>query len=160
MPAGTQVVPLAWSPEAAQLVEVRKMGLQDVANMFNLDGYWLGAPTAGMTYRSPGQQWMQLLRSTLEPILADFEGVWSAAWVPRGHTVAFNRKMLLAEDMQTTVNTLSKAIAAGLMTLAEARGYMGLPVLDDPATAEVDESQSDVAGGQPIADPIPEGARG
>ena len=132
LPAGTQVIPLAWSPEDAQLNEARKLNLQDVANMFNLDGYYLGAEAASLTYRSPGPLFLQLLRITLEPIMGDFEGVWSSEWLPRGHVVRFDRQKLLVDDLQNTVTTLSAAVTSGLMTLPEARVYMGLP----PTAAE------------------------
>ena len=69
LPNGTVVQPLAWSPTDTQLVEARHMSLIDVANMFNLDGYWLGAPVAGMTYRTAGPQYQQILRTSLESVL-------------------------------------------------------------------------------------------
>jgi HK97 family phage portal protein len=131
LPAGTQVVPLAWSPTDAQLNETRSLNLQDVANMFNLDGYFLGAPSSSMTYKSPGPMFLQLLRVTLEPILADLEGTWSSAWLPRGNTVRFDRKQLLQDDLQTTVATLAGAIAAGIYSKEEARIYLGLPPTPD-----------------------------
>ena len=59
-----------------------QQSLTDVANMFNLDGYWLGSPVAGMTYRTAGPQYQQILRTSLEPVLADIEAVWSDAWLP------------------------------------------------------------------------------
>ena len=99
LPNGTQVVPLAWSPSDAQLTEARQMSLVDVANMFNLDGYWLGAPVAGMTYRTAGPQYQQILRTSIEPVLADFEDVWSDAWLPRGTIVNFDRQQLLKDDL-------------------------------------------------------------
>ena len=132
LPAGTQVIPLAWSPTDAQLTSVRGMNLQDVANMFNLDGYYLGAPGGSMTYRSPGPMFLQLLRITLEPVVDDFEGVWSQAWLARGHSLRFDRKSLLQDDLGTTILTLRNAVQSGLMTLEEARQYLGLPVV--PAT--------------------------
>ena len=154
LPAGTEVKPLAWSPTDAQLVEVRKQGLQDVANMFNLDGYYLGAPTTSLTYRSPGPLFLALLRITLEPILADVEGTWGPAWLPRGHDLRFDRQKLLTDDLGTTVNTLRTAVDAGLMTVNEARIYLGLPILDDPQTP-ADESLADVAAGQSVDDTNP-----
>jgi HK97 family phage portal protein len=128
LPAGTQVIPLAWSPEDAQLVEARKMSLLDVANAFNLDGYWLGAPGGSMTYRSPGAMYTNLLRVSLEPVLADFEDVWSMAWLPRGQRVRFDRAQLTRDDLQTTVQTMVAAITSDppLMTVEEARAFMGL----------------------------------
>lgn len=161
LPAGTQVIPLAWSATDAQLNETRVMGLQDVANMFNLDGYYLGAEATSMTYRSPGPMSLQLLRTTLEPIMADFEGVWSAAWLPHGRTVRFDRKVLLTDDLATTVKTLSTAVASGLMTLPEARIYLGLPALPNVGEATMTSpvtTVSDTDGPAPGSIPADVGA--
>jgi HK97 family phage portal protein len=127
LPAGTQVIPLAWSPTDTQLAEARRLSLLDVANMFNLDGYWLGAPVAGMTYRTAGPQYQQVLRTSLEPILADFEDVWSNAWLPRGTDIRFRRSQLLREDLATSTTAAVAAFGAGLMTLEEGRVEIGLP---------------------------------
>jgi HK97 family phage portal protein len=129
LPAGTQVIPLAWSPEDAQLTQARQMTLVDVANCFNLDPYWLGAPGSSLTYRSPGPMYTNLLRVSLEPVLADFESIWSMKWLPRGQKVRFDRLALTRDDLQTMVATLTMAISGNppLMTQAEARVMLGLP---------------------------------
>jgi HK97 family phage portal protein len=127
LPNGTQVIPLAWSPTDTQLAEARRLSLVDVANMFNLDGYWLGSPVAGMTYKTAAPQYMQILRTSLEPVLADFEDVWSNAWLPRGTNVRFRRSQLLRDDLPTMTTAAVAAYGAGLMTLAEARVELGLP---------------------------------
>ncbi len=127
LPNGTQVIPLAWSPTDTQLAEARRMSLVDIANVFNLDGYWLGAPVAGMTYRSAAPQYLQVLRTSLEPVLADFEDVWSNAWLPRGTNVRFRRSQLLREDLATSMNAAVAGYGAGIMSLAEARVEVGLP---------------------------------
>ena len=127
LPAGTVVQPLAWSPSDAQLTEARKMSLLDVANMFNLDGYWLGSPVAGMTYKTAAPQYQQILRTSLEPVLADFEAIWSNAWLPRSQMVKFDRSILLREDLATSALALSTLNGAGIMTVEEARVYLGLP---------------------------------
>ena len=139
-PAGTQIIPLSWSPSDAELTAARGMTLVDVANCFGLDGYWLGAPGESMTYRSPGPLYLSLLRTTLEPILVDFEQTWSARLVPYGHRLRFDRKSLLQDDLQTTVDTLAAAVSGGLMTVDEARAYMSLPPVptpDEPTTVTV-----------------------
>ena len=127
LPNGTVVQPLAWSPTDAQLSEARRMSLVDVANMFNLDGYWLGAPVAGMTYRTAGPQYQQILRTSLEPVLADFEDVWSDAMLPRGQFVRFERSQLLREDLATSMTASTQGYAAGIMTVEESRVMVGLP---------------------------------
>jgi HK97 family phage portal protein len=129
LPNGTQVIPLAWSPSDSQLQEARRMSLLDVANMFNLDGYWLGAPVSGMTYRTAGPQYQQVLRTSLEPVLADFEDVWSDAWFPRGTSVRFERNQLLRDDLLTTAQALSQLVAAGIISPAQAAAYIGLPAI-------------------------------
>jgi HK97 family phage portal protein len=134
LPYGTTITQLGWSPEAAQMVEARKMSLTDVANAFNLDGYWLGADSTGLTYKSPGPMYLSLLRTTLEPILADFEQAWADAWLPRGQQIRFDRLQLTRDDFAGSIDALTKAIAppqsdptvAPIMSPNEARLYLGL----------------------------------
>ena len=137
-PNGTVVQPLAWSPSDAQLTEARRMSLQDVANLFNLDGYWLGAPVAGLTYKNPSQQYQQILRTSLEPVLADFEAIWSTAWLPRGTTVSFGREQLLREDLATTAVAAVSLVGAGIWSKPEARRrpQHARPEQDPEATAD------------------------
>jgi HK97 family phage portal protein len=137
LPNGTQVIPLAWSPTDTQLTEARHMSLIDVANMFNLDGYWLGAPVAGMTYRSAGPQYQQILRTSLEPVLAEFEDVWSFAWLPRGTSIRFRRSKLLQDDIATATPPAVAAYQAGIITREEARADMGRPPAPVPGAGEL-----------------------
>lgn len=125
LPKGTEVHPLAWSPADSQLVEARKLGLTDAANMLNLDGYWVGAETGGYSYKSPAPMYLNLLRQTVSPILEDFEGVWSAAWLPRGRRVRFQRTAVLGDDMQTMVGWVAAAVKAKLITQSEGRVLLG-----------------------------------
>jgi HK97 family phage portal protein len=147
LPAGTQVVPLAWSPADTQLSEARKLTLTDVANLFNLDGYWLGAPTSGITYKTAAPQYQQILRTSLEPVISDFEDVWSYAWLPRGVEVRFDRTKLLRDDLATTAGAVSTLVAGHVITPAEGRVMLGLPpsVPDDlglDATEELNPATS------------------
>ena len=126
LPAGTVVTPLAWSPEDAQMVAARQLSLLDVANMLGLDGYWIGAPTTTLTYRSPAPLYLQLLRTSIEPLLQDFEQVWSDALLPRGQSIRFDRWQILRDDFAVTITSLVAATGAGIMTTDEARQYLGL----------------------------------
>ena len=140
LPNGTQIVPLAWSPSDAQLVEARKATLIDIANAFNLDGYWLGSPVAGMTYKTAGPQYQQILRTSLEPVLADFEDVWSYAWLPRGTSIRFDRNQLLRDDLATTAQALALLVQAGIISPDQAAAYIALPSAGggDPTQLQVD----------------------
>ena len=128
LPAGTQVIPLAWSPSDAQMTEARGFSLIDVADMFCMDPFWLGGQSAGMTYKSPGPMYTQLLRLTLGPILSLFEQVWSASWLPRGQAVVFDRQFLQRDDFASSVTTMVQATTCvpPLMSTEEGRTYLGL----------------------------------
>lgn len=146
LPAGSQVIPLGWSPSDAQLTESRRLSLLDVANMANLDGYYLGAPNATLTYQSPGANFSNLLRISLEPVLKDFEDEWSRRWMPRGRRVRFDRLAFTRDDFATTVDTLAAAVDAGILTVDEARTYLGLasgtgPSLLAPTDTEVVDAE-------------------
>lgn len=157
-PSGTTVQTLAWSPHDQQATLARQMSLTDVANAFNLDAYWLGAPGSSHTYRSPGPLFLTLLRTTLEPIVTPFEQLWSGAWLVRGKSVVFDRARVLADDMQTTVNTLTKATGGKpIMSVDEARTVLklaprGLDDLDPLAggapAGEQGDTDQDVSAGQ------------
>jgi HK97 family phage portal protein len=145
LPNGTVVQPLAWSPSDTQLSEARRLSLLDVANMFNLDGYWLGAPVSGMTYRTAGPQYQQALKTSLAPVLADFEDVWSDAWLVRGQQLRFNRNELLREDLQTSMLAATTGYHAGIVSLEEARVMVGLP----PASMGTLGTGADIAPAAP-----------
>ena len=122
---GTQVIPLSFSPHDQQATLARQMSLTDVANMLNLDAYWLGAPQSSHTYRSPGPMFLTLQRTSLEPVMNDLEQVWGANWFPGSQKVQLDRNKLTRDDFQTSLTTLGKAVADGLMSVEEARLYMG-----------------------------------
>lgn len=126
LPKGTVVTPLAWSPNDAQMVEARKLSLQDTANIFNLDGIWTGAPASGLTYKNLAALYLSLLTQTVDPIVEDFAGAWSEAWTPeRLRGVRFDRADLLHSDMETDIGWLDKAVTRGLFTGDEAREWLG-----------------------------------
>jgi HK97 family phage portal protein len=153
LPNGTQVIPLAWSPSDTQLVEARRLSLQDVANMFNLDAFWFGVGTQGLVYKNTADQYMNILRTSIEPVLADFEDVWSYAWLPRGTDVRFDRQQLLRDDLPNTANALSTLVGAQIITPVQAQLYLGLPVISSGGSTPA------VSAGQSVT-PETEGIQG
>ncbi|AMS04660.1 phage portal protein [Acidipropionibacterium acidipropionici] len=139
LPNGTEIVKLAWSPADQELSEARKLSRVDVANMFNLDGFWLGAESKGLTYRSPGPMFLMLIRQTLGLMIAQFEQAWGTAWLPPGTDLRFDRQAILGDDMSTTITFLSQAVNTGLMSVNEGREYLG---------------KSPIAGGDEFRNPV------
>jgi HK97 family phage portal protein len=130
LPNGTEIVKLAWSPADQELSEARKLSRVDVANMFNLDSFWLGGETAGMTYKSPGPMFLMLMRQTLGLMISQFEQAWGKAWLPPGTDLRFDRQALLGDDMPTTVAFLAQAVSSKILTRNEARSYLGKAPVD------------------------------
>lgn len=146
-PNGTQVVPLAWSPNDQQATLARQLSLTDVANIFGLDGYWLGAPGSSHTYRSPGPLFLMLLRTTIDTVLAPFEDTWSLRWLPRGRKVVFDRAQVLGDDMATTIKTLTTATGGRpVLTVNEARAVLKRAPVEG----------GDELPAEPVAQPAPD----
>jgi phage portal protein BeeE len=131
-PAGTSIIPLSWNPSDSQMVEARQMSLIDVANVMNLDAYWLGAPGSSHTYKSPGPMFLALLRSSLSEVMAPFEDEWSYRWLPRGQRVAFDRVVLQRDDLGSMLQAFTTG-AAYFPDKNEPRAYMGFPALPEDA---------------------------
>lgn len=166
LPHGTDVKPLAWNPSDAQAVEARQMSLVDVANAFNLDGYWLGAQSSSHTYRSPGAMFLTLMVTTLAPIVRPFEDTWTLKWLARGKRVVFNRQAILVDDFPTLIGALTKATGGPIMTPDEGRTRLQLgpvPGGDELRAPSPDTPADPVSADptDPAADPSsdnPEGA--
>jgi phage portal protein BeeE len=154
-PKGTQVVPLGWSPSDQELTEARKMSLTDVANAFDLDGYWLGAPSSSHTYRSVGPMFLALLRTSLLPVVTDLETVWSNRWLPRGRRIRMDTTKITADDLSTAVSTAARAVGAQLWAESEARVYLGMDP-DKPGPPTPPAPPPAPADDNPGPDPIPE----
>jgi len=117
--------PLSWSPEASQMVEARQLSLTDIAGMFNMDGFWLGAPSAPMVYQNVQQAAVQLSRFTLGFPITALEGQFSRL-LPRGQQARFNRDTILRDDLNVRADFYGKALGDGWMTIDEVRELEGL----------------------------------
>lgn len=136
-PNGTTIETLSWSPSDQELTAARQLGITDLANVLNLDGYWLGATGSSHTYRSPGAMFVGLMRTSLNPIMVVFEAVWGQFLVPYGSTIRFDRLALTRDDFASAVLTGVQAIGAKLMSIDEWRVMNGLPALNLPETSTI-----------------------
>ena len=157
LPKDTHVIPLSWNPTDSQMVEARQMSLIDVANVMNLDPYWLGAPGSSHTYKSPGPMFLALLRGTLEEVLSTFEDEWSFRWLPRGSKIRFDRTQLLRDDLGSMLQAFTTG-SAYFPDKNEPRAYMGFPALPEDAFPEPPAvPPTDPSPEPPAPDPVDEG---
>lgn len=135
-PNGTVIQPLSWSPADSELTDARKMTLVDLANVMNLDPYWLGGQSSSHTYKSPAPTFLELQRVSLEPVMTDIELVWSLAWFPpTGTTTRFDRLALTRDDWASEIAAGIAAVNAGLISAEEWRVRQGLPI--EPEVGEL-----------------------
>lgn len=141
-PNGTTVTPLSFSPQAQEATLARQMTLVDLANLLNLDPYWVGGVSSSHTYKSPGPMFLVLQRTALEPVMVDIESIWGQAWIPPGKDLRFDRNQLTRDDFASSITTLIAAVAAKLMTKEEARVYLGWS--PTPVIGEYEETPAPV----------------
>lgn len=128
--------PLSWTPSDAQMVEARQLSLVDVANMFNLDPYWVGASQVSAPYQNVQQAALQLSRFTLGFWITALEAQFSRM-LPRGQEAKFERDTILRDDQSTRVANYKTLVEIGALTVDEVRAREGLPPLEEPPPAPV-----------------------
>lgn len=124
--------PLAWTPTEAQMTEARQLSLVDIANMLNLDPYWVGSSQTSAPYQNVQDAAVQLSRFTLGFWTTAFEAQFSRA-LPRGQEARFRRDTILRDNQTVRVDNYVKMIEAGIMDADEVRALEGLPPRDGPA---------------------------
>ena len=123
--------PLSWSAEQLQLRAARDANAQDIARLLNLPPVYVNADTASsLTYATTESQGRQLLNTTLIPYLTAVTGRLSMPdLTPRGHVVEASFDVFLRADLVARSQAYGSLLAAGVLTVDEARALEGLPPL-------------------------------
>lgn len=133
----------AFDPRQLQLVEARQHVAVEVARLLNMPPVYVNAETGGsLTYSTVAQQSQSLLNTTLLPYLSAVSGRLSMGDVtPQGTTVDYQLDAFLRTDLPARIGAYSQAIAAGVMTVNEARAAEDLPALPDAGMAQPEQSE-------------------
>ena len=136
-------------------VEARKLTLLDVANLFNLDGYWLGSPGGGHDVQH---------RGTAVPCRSSAPA-WSRCWptsrtcgptrwLPRGTTARLTASSRCATTCPPPPASPSVLVSAGIMSPADAAAYLGITATvasgtlpPTPSTGGPDTGAPPITGG-------------
>lgn len=129
--ATTDFKPISWNPEEMQLVEARKLTLQELALIFGLPARYLLAPSGdAMTYSNIQAERLDLLQtSSLVGHLARFEAALTALR-PRGEFVKANYDSWLRGDTKTRYEAHAIAIDKGFLSVDEVREIEDRPPLE------------------------------
>lgn len=122
----------ALSAEDLQLVEARAQTATDLARLWNMPVALVAAsPTGGgsaMLYANLSATQALLLNLAVAPYLRAIEGALSAPDVtPSGQVVHFVTGQWLRTDPQASADYVSQLLADSVITVAEARSFLGLP---------------------------------
>ena len=131
LPQGSTVAPLAWSPEDSQMVEAAKASRGDIADIFDLDRWYLGVADGSFNYKSAAEMNRSLVRDTLAEHIRTFEAGLSGRWCDEGLQIRLDLSGQVADDKPTTVAWVRSAVDAGLMTIDEGRAELGLSPMDE-----------------------------
>jgi HK97 family phage portal protein len=135
----TEFTPIAWNPTETQLLEARQYSLTEWANVFGIDGSYVGAPNTSGTYANIENQGFELLKfGSVGDFIAEFEAVLTNQF-PRGTYVKANLDHLLRADTKTRYEAHAIGISSGFVTRDEVRELEERPPLTEQQKAELKE---------------------
>lgn len=119
----------SWNSAEIELVPSRQWQASEIARHLNLPPRYVNAPAgASMDYANITSERRDLVDLSLAPYIATVQGRLSMADItPRGQVVRLDLSDFYAGDFQQQVTTYAAAIAAGILTTAEARTLLRLP---------------------------------
>lgn len=119
------------SPDEAQMIEARKLAIEEIARMFRIPPHMLGITTPGaMSYASVEQNNINFVTHTLRPYITKIENAYSRL-LPMEAFIKFNVDGLLRGDYQTRITGYSTGLQAGFYSVNDIRRFEDLsPVAD------------------------------
>ena len=122
-----------------QLVEARATSSTEIARLFNVPVALVGASPTGnasaLLYSNLAQNTAQLVQQAVGPILSVLEHTLSLPTVTaRGQKVRFEVGAYLRTDPEAAVTYATTLTREGLLSIDEARSYLGIPPQGAPAT--------------------------
>jgi HK97 family phage portal protein len=129
--AGAKYQKIGANPNEAQMIEARKLAIEEIARMFRVPPHMIGITTAGaMSYASVEQNNINFVTHTLRPYISKLENAYSRL-LPEEAFLHFNVDGLLRGDYQTRIQGYSVGIQAGFYSTNDIRRLEDLaPVAD------------------------------
>jgi HK97 family phage portal protein len=128
---GAQFVKTAANPDEAQMLDSRRLAVEDIARAYRVPLNMIGLAEKGaQSYNSNEQNAIAFVTHTLRPWIVKLEDAFSAL-LPNKAYIDFNVSELLRGDFATRVAGYSTALQSGWMTINEVRKIEDLrPVTD------------------------------
>jgi HK97 family phage portal protein len=118
---GATFKPTAVANDQAQMLDSRRLAVEDVARMFRVPSFMVGLNERGsQSYGSNEQNAISFVTHTLRPWLAKLEDAFSAL-LPDTAYLAFNTDDLLRGDYASRIEGYAKMLQNGVMSTNEVR---------------------------------------
>lgn len=126
--ATTEFHPLTWSPVDLAAADFARISIGQIAMMFGIPPYMLGAPTDTATYANVESRMIEFYQQTLLPWLRRVEATLDAQF-PRGTGLRIEIDGLLRADTKTRYESYAIALSNGFLTIDEVRAFENRPPL-------------------------------
>lgn len=148
LPVGYQLTPLVGNAEQAQLVQSRQWNAEQVAMLLGIPAWKLSLPGPSMTYQNVETADIDFVRDSVDRWALPLSESFTKWLLPRGTSVAWNYGARMRADQSTTMTVLTGYVAAEILTVDEARAWIGRPPM-----AEVDAAGGQTPAGIPALTP-------
>jgi len=127
---GATFKPTAVANDQAQMLDSRRLAVEDVARMFRVPSFMVGLNERGsQSYGSNEQNAISFVTHTLRPWLAKLEDAFSAL-LPDTAYLAFNTDDLLRGDYASRIEGYAKMLQNGVMSTNEVRRKENMRPID------------------------------
>jgi HK97 family phage portal protein len=129
---GAAFKPLQLNAADAQLIEVRRFNVEDIARIFRVPLSLLGHPTQGaMSYASVEAQNLSFVQHSLRPLLERLEQSLSPLLPESDGFIRFNLDALLRGTTLERFDAYTKGLREGFLSLNDVRNYEDLSSLGE-----------------------------
>ena len=126
---GATFKPTQVANDQAQMIDSRRLAVEDVARMFRVPTDLIGLNNGGHSYNSVEQRQIAFVTHTLRPWLAKLEDAFSAL-LPETAYLSFNTDDLLRGDYATRIEGYAKMLQNGVLSTNEVRRRENLRPID------------------------------
>jgi HK97 family phage portal protein len=126
---GATFKPTQVANDQAQMIDSRRLAVEDVARMFRVPVDLIGLNNGGHSYNSVEQRQIAFVTHTLRPWLAKLEDAFSAL-LPETAYLSFNTDDLLRGDYSTRIEGYAKMLQNGVLSANEVRRRENLRPVD------------------------------
>jgi hypothetical protein len=129
---GASFKPLTLNASDAQLLEVRRFGVEEIARLFRVPISLLGHPVAGaMSFASVEAQNLSFVQHSLRPLLERLEQALSALLPEPDGFIKFNLDALLRGTTLERYDAYTKGLNEGFLSLNDVRSVEDLAPLGE-----------------------------